>query len=133
MGEVFDAVADLENSKFFDPEVKTVKRTTSGPIAIGTEFKFYEPVPPFGKLGYTHVRYTDLERNKRIGFVARVGALSPVCAFEFESVAEGTRLTFHGTMNPPILMKLLVPLIRRGAQKTWDQRMKWIKAWMEKQ
>ncbi|HET7180206.1 MAG TPA: SRPBCC family protein [Chryseosolibacter sp.] len=131
VNQVFEGLLDLENARDFDPEVKSVKMIGEGPIGVGTEFLFYEPTPPFGRLGYTKVTYTAIELNKRIDFIARVGPLSPVGAFEFEPTEKGTRLTFRGTVRPPLLMRLFTPVMRRAAQKTWDKRLAWIKTWME--
>lgn len=40
---------DLANAEKFDPDVRSVEKTTEGPIGVGTEFRFHERTPPFGR------------------------------------------------------------------------------------
>lgn len=129
--EVFTYVLDLQNAKDFDPDVESVRKIQEGPIRVGTEFEFYERVPPFGRYGYARVSYTVIEPNRWIGFQASIGNLSPVGGLEFEKIERGTRVTFRGEANPSGFLKLLSPIVARKGKETWDKRLASLKAWLE--
>ena len=44
--EVFEHVVELENSRYFDPAVESVRRLTPGELGAGTRYEFREPIPP---------------------------------------------------------------------------------------
>ena len=129
--EVFAGVLDLENAATFDPDVRTVTRTTTGPIGAGTTFRFHERTPPFGKFADTTCRYTAIQPGRRIDFEAQVGLLAPQGSLVFEEVGRGTRLTFHGDPRLKGLLRLLSPVVIRQARQIWDQRLARIKVWLE--
>jgi uncharacterized protein YndB with AHSA1/START domain len=131
--QVFASLLDLENAAYFDPDVQTVRKTTEGPIGPGTEFRFYERTPPFGRFHHTSVRYTAIEPNRRIAFTARVGELAPSGGFLFEPVGPATRVTFRGEANPRGVMRLFAPLVSRQGRKVWDKRLDDFKGWLEKE
>lgn len=128
---VYSYLLDLEHTQEFDPDVRTAKRTTPGAIGPGTEFELYERTPPFGKFAPTSVTYTEVEPNRRISFVARIGPMRPAGSLTFEPADGGTRLTFRGTANPHGLARLFAPLVRRRGRKVWDERLAHVKAQLE--
>lgn len=131
--EVFAFLLDLENAAQFDPDVQSVKKTTEGPIGVGTEFRFYERTPPFGTFQRTRFHYTAVEPDHRIAFTGQVGPLAPVGSFTFENASAGTRVTFHGEANPKGFLKLFTPLIAHQGRRTWDKRLAHLKTWLERQ
>jgi carbon monoxide dehydrogenase subunit G len=113
--EVFGFVADLTNVASMDPSVKSVQKTSEGPIGAGTKFRMRQKAPHLGKSRDASVCYTAVKPNRKIEFEARVGLNSPTARLTFERVDGGTRVRFHGEPNLGGALKVLSPLsTRRG-------------------
>ena len=91
---------------------------TPGP---GTTFVFRQRV--LGRTTETKTHLTAVELNRRIEFDAEIGPMRPRCSLTFESVAEGTLVTFRGDSNPPGPLKVFTPAMDRMGQKKWTQRL----------
>src|SRR5215211_6429181 len=122
--EVFGFVADLTNIPSMDPSVKSVQKTSQGPIQAGTTFRIRQKAPHLGKVRDASVRYTAVEPNRKIEFEARVGPNSPTARLTFKRADGRTRVRFRGEPNPaggPL--KVLSALSRRQGQHMWDKRL----------
>ncbi len=129
--EVFKDVVDLENSRYFDPGVESVRRTTPGHIGAGTRYQFREPIPPRGHIGSASATYTAIEPGKRAVFDFEVGTLRGEGSFDFAGAGSGTRVMFRGSLRPPWPMRVLAPVMARQGRRTWDVRLRCIKNWIE--
>jgi uncharacterized protein YndB with AHSA1/START domain len=129
--EVFDLLADLENARYFDPECESVRRTTSGEIGVGTGFEFREPVPPFGRLGRTTCTYTAFDPPARVGLDFDLGGFQGSESYQFCAASTGTRLTTHGTIHLPSVLRPLSSVLAKQGRRIWDARLRRIKDWME--
>lgn len=131
LAEVYDLLLDLENARHFDPEVRSVERTTDGPIGVGTTFSFVEPLPPFGRVGRSSATYSAIDPGRRIEMTVQVGPVTDTVTLVFAPSDAGTRVTVDGDISPPGWKRLLAPLLARLATRTWDSRLGYIKAWLE--
>ena len=131
VGDVFAAMLDLENAELFDPDVRSATKTTAGPIGVGTVFEFDERTPPFGRYQKNSVRYTAIEPDTRVGWIAQIGRLAPRGSLLFESVGNGTRLSFRDEGQPTGWLRLLSPILARQGRKIWAQRFADFKSWIE--
>jgi len=129
--EVFGFVADLTNIPSMDPSVKSVQKTSEGPIEAGTTFRMRQKAPHLGKVRDASVRYTAVKPNRKIEFKARVGPNSPTARLTFKRADGGTRVRFHGEPNPGGPLKVLSPLSTRQGQHMWDKRLARLKRTLE--
>ena len=129
--EVFGFVADLTNVPSMDPSVKSVQKTSEGPIGTGSTFRIRQRAPHLGKVRDASVRYTAVKPNPKIDLKARVGPSSPTARLTFERADGGTRVRVRGEPNPGGPLKVLSPLSTRQGQHVWDKRLARLKRTME--
>ena len=129
--EVFGFVADLTNVPSMDPSVKSVQKTTEGPIEAGTTFRVRQKTPHLGKGREASVRYTAVKPNRKIDLKAWVGPNSPTARLTFERAGGGTRVRVRGEPNPGGPLKVLSPLSTHQGQHMWDKRLARLKRTME--
>src|SRR5215207_7122505 len=129
--EVFGFVVDLTNIPTADPSVRSVEKTSEGPIDAGTTFLLSQETPPLGKVREATVRYTAVEPNRSIEFEAMVGPIAPTARLTFERADGATKVTFRGEPNPVGPLKVLSPLINRQGQRMWDKRLAGLKSTLE--
>src|SRR5215207_4958541 len=129
--EVFGFVVDLTNIPATDPSVRSVQKTSEGPIEAGTTFLIRQEAPPVGKVREATVRYTAVEPNRNIEFEAMVGPITPTAKLSFEQANGGTKVTFRGEPNPVGPLKIISPLIRGQGQRMWDKRLAGLKSTLE--
>jgi carbon monoxide dehydrogenase subunit G len=129
--DVFGFVADLTNVASMDPSVKSVQKTSEGPIGAGSTFRIRQKAPHLGKSRDASVRYTTVKPNRKIEFEARVGPNSPTARLTFKRVDGGTRVRFHGEPSLGGPLKVLSPLSMRQGQHMWDKRLTRLKRTLE--
>jgi carbon monoxide dehydrogenase subunit G len=129
--EVFGFVLDLSNIPSTDPSVRSVEKTSEGPIDAGTTFRMRQEAPPLRKVRESTVRYTTVEPNRKIEFEAMVGPISPTASLTFEQANGATKVTFRGEPNPVGPFKMLSPLISRQGQRMWEKRLAGLKNTLE--
>src|SRR5215203_5683848 len=129
--EVFGFVLDLTNIPSTDPSVRSVEKTSEGPIEAGSTFLMRQEAPPMGKVREATVRYTAVEPDRNIEFEAMVGPISPTARLTFEQANGETRVRFRGEPNPVGPLKVLSPLISRQGQRMWDKRLAGLKSTLE--
>src|SRR5215216_1896676 len=131
--EVFGFVLDLTNIPTADPSVRSVEKTSEGPIDAGTTFLMRQEAPPVGKVREATVRYRAVEPNRSIEFEAMVGPIAPTASLTFEQANGGTRVTFRGEPNPVGPLKVISPLISYQGQRMWERRLARLKSTLEAQ
>jgi len=129
--EVFGFVLDLTNVPSADPSVRSVQKTSEGPIEAGTTFLMRQETPPLGKVREATVRYTAVQTNRNIEFEAMVGPITPTASLTFEQADGATKVTFRGEPNPVGVLKIISPLINRQGQRMWDRRLAGLKSTLE--
>jgi carbon monoxide dehydrogenase subunit G len=129
--EVFGFVLDLTNIPSTDPSVRSVQKTSEGPIEAGTTFLMRQEAPPVRKVREARVRYTTVEPHRNIEFEANVGPIAPTARLTFEQADAGTKVTFRGEPNPVGPLKVISPLISYQGQRMWDKRLAGLKSTLE--
>jgi hypothetical protein len=130
--EVFAFVADGENDLKFSPRVLEMRKSTDGPIGVGTvyestvkdagmktkrRFELTEFTPP------TRIRWA--ERSKNIVTASEGG-------YDLEPAGDRTtKLTIHNVLEGHGLGKLIAPLALSAARKDVDAFANRIKAAVE--
>jgi carbon monoxide dehydrogenase subunit G len=129
--EVFGFVADLTNVASMDPSVKSVQKTSQGPIGAGSTFRIRQKAPHLGKVRDASVRYTAVKPNRKIEFKAKVGPNSPTARLTFKRVDGRTRVRFRAESNLGGPLKVLSALSTRQGQHMWDKRLTRLKRTLE--
>jgi hypothetical protein len=118
-----------ESAPRIDPDGGLVLMSPEGTPGPGTTFVFRQRV--LGRTAETTTHLTAVEPSRRIEFDAKIGPMRPRCSLTFESVAEGTLVTFRGDSNPPGPLKVFTPAMDRMGQKNWTQRLSRVKDVLE--
>ncbi len=128
--EVFRYVLDLETSiEAFDPDIESVDRTPSGPIAAGTRFLLWQTF--LGRRVAARVLYIAVKPDRLIEFEASIGPLATTAVMSFDAVDAGTMLRFRGDARPAGPFNVLSPLMTRVIGGVWRKRLRRIKRVLE--
>ena len=128
--EVFGFFLDLDkNAPKVDPSAGSVVKSPEGPAGPGTTFRFRQQT--LGKVRETTTRFTGVEPNHKIEFVAKIGPMRPKCDLTFEQADGGTKVTFRGDSNPVGPLGWLSPVFNRKGEQVWSQRLARVKAVLE--
>jgi len=111
LDEVFGYASDTENLPQWGGGVVGVKRTTSGPIGVGTVFRLTAK-PPVGPVVYSDYEYTEYERNRKYTGVGEVGPIPFTETWVFDSIPGGVGIHVQIWLKPGGFLKLLQPFLR---------------------
>lgn len=106
--EVFAVVSNHENYPKWDPGALEVKKTSSGPIGLGTTWRSVSE--RLGKRRETESEIVEYEPNRKITRQHKQG-MPTKAQFTFESVAGGTRVALILEAEPAGFFKLAAPVL----------------------
>ena len=114
---IFDIIADVEREPEWIPNVERVRKTSEGPVALGTTWVSEALV--MGRLTENPTEMTEFERPRAIGY-RHTAPVEIRIRYELSPTDDGTnlRFTFDGSM--PWYLKPLTPLARRQATSQTD-------------
>ncbi len=116
--EVFDFLADGTNDRKFSPRVQEIKRTTDGPIGVGTVFE--SSVKDAGMKSSRKFELTVFEAPTKIRWSERSknAVTVPDGGYDLEAVSDTqTKVTIHNNLEGHGVGKLLVGFAARAAEK----------------
>jgi len=113
--EVFAYVGDQTNAPQWQSGVVEVRRTTEGPVGVGTTHTFVRNF--VGRKMEASNEYVAYEPGKRITFKSTSGPVRFEASYLFESTAGGTRLTSSIEMQAAGLFGLAEPLIAASLRR----------------
>jgi uncharacterized protein YndB with AHSA1/START domain len=88
--DVFAFVADLENAPKWNYALVETRKTSDGPVAVGTRYRQVRSVPTRSE---ETLKITEWEPNRRFAFVGDLGPFHGALVYDFEDVDGATRLT----------------------------------------
>jgi hypothetical protein len=120
--EVFDFVAGERNELAYNPQMRSVEKTTSGPIGVGT---LWHVVMVSGKrLTPFELEVTEYTRPGRLSSMTRMATADIMGVLTFVPDAAGTRMSWSWDLRPKGMLKLATPLFaavgRRQEQRIWS-------------
>ena len=129
--EVFDFLADGTNDPKFSPRVLEIKKSTDGPVGVGT--RYASTVKDAGVKTNREFELTEFERPTKIRWAER--SKNQITAseggYDLAPEGSGTRVTIHNVLEGHGIGKLFAPLALRSARKGADQFAASIKAAVE--
>jgi uncharacterized membrane protein len=127
--EVFAFVGDLQNAPTWQPELLEVRRTTEGPLGIGTR---YTSVRKFmGRQMEASSEFVAFESNRKVAFANASGPVPFETSYDFEPAAEGTQLTAMVELQPKGFLRLAEPLMARSLRREMETHFSGLKALLE--
>jgi uncharacterized protein YndB with AHSA1/START domain len=116
--EVFAFLADGTNDPKFSPRVQEIRRTTDGPIGVGTVFE--SSVKDAGMRSNRTFELTAFEAPTKIRWteLSKNAVTVPDGGYDLEAVSDTqTRVTIHNTLEGHGVGKLLVGFAAGAAKK----------------
>lgn len=127
--EVFAFVADQTNAPHWQSGLLEVRRTTEGPLGIGTK---HTAVRKFmGRRLEATNEYVVYEPNKEVTFKGKAGASDFQHSYLTESTAKGTKVTSRMEMESRGLFGLAEPLITPSLRREFVASMGELKDLLE--
>jgi uncharacterized protein YndB with AHSA1/START domain len=113
--EVFDYVADERNEPGYNPQLRSVEKTTPGPIGAGT---LWHVVATSGKRSTPfELEVTEYTRPSRLGSMTRMATADINGALTFVPDAGGTRMSWSWDLRPKGMLKLATPLFAAAGRR----------------
>jgi carbon monoxide dehydrogenase subunit G len=112
--EVFAFVADVRNDPAWHTDVLDVSSSTE---VVGKGTVFDVKVKPSMGVSEGTMTVTRFEPDTVIEYEGRMGKMAPTVTHVCEAAGEGTRVTRRVVLDPPGIMRLGAPLIRRMIAK----------------
>ena len=116
--EVFAFVADGTNDPKFSPRVQEIKKTTDGPIGVGTVFE--STVKDAGMKTGRKFEITEFEQPTKIRWAEQSKNIvtAPTGGYDLEKVGDAqTKLTIHNELEGHGFGKLVVGFAHKQAVK----------------
>lgn len=129
--EVFDYSTNNKNDPAWMEEVVNVRKTSDGPIGVGSTFVNY--VEFLGRSFDDSHEIVDYEPNKRMTILQKTGPVPFKATYLTQPVEDGTRFSMHIEAEPGGFFKLASPLIRRQLQRQYEKNLANLKAILENQ
>lgn len=105
--EVFRFLADLENIPKWNYAIIETRKTSQGPIGVGTTYRQVRSLPSRSEEA---LEITEFAPDWRLAIRGGLGPLRGTLSYTLEAVDEGTRLTNAGDLEGRGVMKLAAPL-----------------------
>jgi uncharacterized protein YndB with AHSA1/START domain len=129
--EVFDFLADGTNDPKFSPRVLEIRKTTDGPVGVGT--RYASTVKDAGVKTSREFEITEFERPTRIRWteVSKNQVTAPEGGYDLVPEGSEARVTIYNVLEGHGIGKLFAPLALRSARKGADQFAQSIKVAVE--
>ena len=130
--QVFAFLADGENDPKFSPRVQEIRKTTDGPVGVGTVYA--STVKDAGMTSKREFELTEFAAPSKIRWAERSknAVTATEGGYDLAPAGDGaTRLTVHNVLEGHGFGKLIAPLALRMARKDADAFANRIKAAVE--
>jgi uncharacterized membrane protein len=132
IADVFTFASNFENNPRWETNFAEVKRTSGGPIGVGTTFDCILKVP--GQRVESKFVITEFEPNRKISFEAdKPAQAKPKGSILFESVGGSTKVTSLPRPEMGGFFKLLEPMMAGYIKKQNTEHLANLKRLLESQ
>ena len=115
--DVFDYIADVRNDPTWHTDVLEA-RSSGDVVGLGTVFTVN--VKPSMGVSEGTMTVSRFEPGRLIEFQGKMGKMNPVVTNICEPDGNGTRVTRRVEIEPPGMMRLMSPMIKRMIAKASD-------------
>ncbi len=105
--DVFEFLADFENVPKWNYAIFETRKTSPGPVAVGTTYRQIRSVPARSEERF---EVTEFEPGRRLAIRGNLGPFEGTLTYELEPAGGGTRLTNSADLQARGLAKLAAPL-----------------------
>lgn len=105
--DVFEFLSDLENVPKWNYAILETRKTSDGPVGIGTTFLQVRSVPARSE---ESLRVTEFEPDRRFAIRGGLGPFEATLTYELEDVGGWTRLTNSADLEAKGIAKLAAPI-----------------------
>ena len=105
--DVFEFVSDLENVPRWNYAILETRKTSTGPVGVGTTYRQVRSVPTRSE---ESLQVTEFEPDRRLSIRGRLGPFEATLTYELEDVGGWTRLTNSADLEASGIMKLAAPI-----------------------
>ena len=127
--EVFEYVTNIDNLPLWAGPVTEAKQTSEGPVGVGTTQT--QVAQLLGRRIESSLEVTEYEPNKKFTTKSTSGPIPIEVHYNFEPVAEGTRLETVGILDAGGFFKLAEPLVARTLKRQTEGDFKTLKELLE--
>ena len=106
--EVFAFLADFENIPRWNYAIEETRKTSAGPVGVGTRYRQTRSVAGRSVEGF---EVTVFEPARRLAIDGQIGPFHATISYELEAVAGATRLINNVELDPShAMLRLAAPL-----------------------
>jgi uncharacterized protein YndB with AHSA1/START domain len=127
--EVFAVVSNPEGYRRWSPGLVDVKKTTEGPVGLGTTWRLVRQV--LGQRLQGDLELVEYEPNRTFSLDSKGRPFPGVSRWTFDTVGGGTRVRLILEAEPGGFFRLAEPLLRSLTKKTMDSELANLKELME--
>lgn len=117
VADVFDFLADCENERAWNPDLKEIRRVSPGPLGAGTEWE-----GTYRGMGTMRIRLDDYVPNQRLTFTTTGSRMAMLFVFSFSGDGGHTQAAVDAEVTPKGAMRLAAPLLGPMMRRTMAQR-----------
>ena len=126
--EVYAYLADLEHTPEWNWAITETKKTTAGPVAVGTRYQQTRSVP---RPATEELEVTALEPNRRIEVQGTLAQFPAHLSYRVEKSHTGTELTNTVELQPEGALRLVGSLIGGRIRQAVADNLKQLKILLE--
>lgn len=129
--EVFEYVADGESFSQWATEIVESKKTSDGPLAVGTTYTHVAQM--LGRRIENHYEVTEYEANRKISMKSTSGPVPAEFTMIVASVDGSSKFTIRAEAEVAGFFKLAEPLVARTMKRQQDANLANLKDLLEAQ
>jgi uncharacterized protein YndB with AHSA1/START domain len=127
--EVFAYISDLEHTPEWNWAISETRKTSPGPIGVGTTYKQTRTVP---NVATEDLEITALEPDELLEVSGELASLPAHLSYRLHSSAHGTTIVNTIEVHPRGPLRLLAPVAGRRIQQAVAQNLGVLKARLER-
>ena len=105
--EVFAFLAHFENVPLWNYAISETRKTTDGPVGVGSRYRQIRTVPARGEETF---EVTEFEPDRRLSIRGTLGSFQGEITYVLEPAGNGTALTNTMNLQPSGPLRLVAPL-----------------------
>jgi hypothetical protein len=127
--DVFAFLADFENVPAWNYAIVETKKTSQGPVGVGTTYRQIRSISGRSEEGF---EVTAFEPTSRLEVHGDIGPFIATISYLLTPTGDGTRLSNVVDLRPSSgVLRLLAPLLHPGSRRRWQPTLDSLKQVLE--